>query len=99
MGITADVEAFVTSSGIEAHIEADEKPTDRFQGNLKWFNKEKGYGFIKGDDGRDFFVHHSSIQSKSWDNLRAYQRAEYNVLRDNGRLKAVNVTVPNENMV
>ncbi|MFH1587825.1 MAG: cold shock domain-containing protein [Candidatus Diapherotrites archaeon] len=31
------------------------------EGTVKWFNKDKGFGFIQGDDGTDYFVHHTSL--------------------------------------
>ncbi len=31
------------------------------EGRVKWFNREKGYGFIEGDDGKEYFVHHTSV--------------------------------------
>lgn len=32
------------------------------EGTVKWFNTRKGFGFIKGDDGEDYFVHHTSLE-------------------------------------
>lgn len=38
------------------------------KGTVKWFNKEKGYGFITGEDGKDVFAHYSQIQKKGTKN-------------------------------
>jgi len=48
------------------------------QGTVKWFNAEKGYGFITPDDGgADLFVHHSAIQTQGFRTLQENQRVEY----------------------
>ena len=49
------------------------------QGSVKWFNNEKGYGFIAVDDGSDVFVHYSSIQSEGYKSLDEGQRVEFDV--------------------
>lgn len=47
-------------------------------GVVKWFNSEKGYGFIKPDDGgRDLFVHHTAIQMSGRRNLAEGQRVQF----------------------
>jgi cold shock protein len=52
------------------------------QGTVKWFNSDKGYGFIAPDDGTpDVFVHHSAIEADGFRNLEENQRVEYNVSR------------------
>lgn len=38
-----------------------------YTGTVKWYNQEKGYGFISADDGKDVFVHHSQIKEKGMD--------------------------------
>jgi cold shock protein len=48
------------------------------QGTVKWFNSDKGYGFIAPDDGTaDVFVHHSTIQTEGFRTLTENQRVEY----------------------
>jgi len=71
-----------------------ELPHGRMLGNCKWFNDLKGYGFIGGNDGREYFVHQSSIMSKGYRVLEVNQKVEFEVIIDNDRLKAVNVSAP-----
>ena len=50
------------------------------QGTVKWFNAEKGYGFIaQGDGGADVFVHHSAIEIDGYRTLDEGQAVEYSV--------------------
>lgn len=63
------------------------------QGSVKWFNAEKGYGFIEVDGGEpDVFVHHSAIQMEGYRALEEKQRVEFDIApgRD-GRMQAANV--------
>lgn len=49
-------------------------------GTVKWFNSDKGYGFIKPDDGsKDLFVHHNEIQMDGYKTLNENQKVEYEV--------------------
>ena len=47
------------------------------QGTVKWFNAEKGFGFITQDGGADVFVHFSAIQSDGYKELKENQRVEF----------------------
>ena len=50
------------------------------KGTVKWFNSDKGYGFITPDDGgKDLFVHHSEIKSSGYATLEENQKVEYEV--------------------
>ena len=50
------------------------------QGTVKWFNSDKGYGFIAPDDGTaDVFVHHSAIKESGFRSLQENQRVEFAV--------------------
>ena len=48
-------------------------------GTVKWFNAEKGYGFIEREDGDDLFVHYSAIQTSGYRTLEEGQRVEFDV--------------------
>ncbi|MDR0519825.1 MAG: cold-shock protein [Clostridiales Family XIII bacterium] len=64
-------------------------------GTVKWFNAEKGYGFISNDDGSDdVFVHFSAIQSDGFKSLREGDKVTFDTEpdpKDSGKLRAVNV--------
>ena len=49
------------------------------QGVVKWFNSEKGYGFIQVDNGPDVFVHYSSIVADGYRSLEQDQRVEFEI--------------------
>jgi cold shock protein len=51
------------------------------QGVVKWFNNEKGYGFIRRDSGDDVFVHHSAIQASGFKSLNEGDHVEFNVAK------------------
>ena len=63
----------------------------RTQGTVKWFAEEKGYGFIKRDDGPDVFVHHTAIQGSGFRKLEEGERVEFDVVEDQKGPKAENV--------
>jgi cold shock protein len=49
------------------------------QGTVKWFNADKGYGFIAVDGGKDVFVHYSAILSEGYRSLEQGQRVEFEI--------------------
>jgi CspA family cold shock protein len=51
------------------------------QGSVKWFNNEKGYGFIAVDGGQDVFVHYSAISADGYRSLDEGQRVEFEVVQ------------------
>ena len=60
-------------------------------GKVKWFNAEKGYGFIEREDGGDVFVHFSAIQSEGFKTLEEGQAVEFDVVQVNRGEQAANV--------
>lgn len=65
--------------------------TERFVGTVKWFNNDKGYGFISREDGPDVFVHHTAIQSSGFRSLEEGDRVEFSVEQGAKGLQATNV--------
>lgn len=61
------------------------------KGTVKWFNNQKGYGFITPTDGDDVFVHFSSIQDEGYKSLDEGQTVEFETQQGNKGLEAVNV--------
>jgi len=49
------------------------------EGKVKWFNEQKGYGFIEMDEGGDLFVHYSAIQAEGFKTLQEGQRVSFEV--------------------
>lgn len=62
------------------------------QGTVKWFNSEKGFGFIEIDGGEDVFVHFSAIQGEGFKTLEEGQKVEFEVVDGNRGPQAANVT-------
>ena len=50
------------------------------QGRVKWFNAEKGFGFIEREDGDDVFVHFSAIQQDGYKSLEEGQQVEFDIV-------------------
>lgn len=66
---------------------------ERISGVVKWFNAEKGYGFIRQESGADVFVHYSAIQSTGYRSLNEGDEVEFEVTQGNKGPQASNVVV------
>jgi cold shock protein len=61
-------------------------------GTVKWFNAEKGFGFIEVEGGEDVFVHFSAIQGDGFKSLDEGQRVQFDVVEGNRGSQAANVS-------
>ena len=66
--------------------------SERIIGTVKWFNGDKGYGFIQREDGPDVFVHFKAIQSSGFRTLNEGQKVEFSVEQGPKGLQAAEVT-------
>ncbi len=62
------------------------------RGTVKWFNENKGYGFIQRSQGDDLYVHHSAIESEGYRTLTEGDEVEFEVRSTDSGPKATNVT-------
>lgn len=62
-------------------------------GKVKWFNAEKGFGFITTDEGKDVFVHYSSIVADGFKTLEEGQAVNFDIVDSDRGQQAANVTV------
>lgn len=63
------------------------------KGTVKWFNEEKGFGFITGEDGKDVFVHFSQINKNGFKTLKESEEVEYSVTKSVRGMQAENIIV------
>ena len=61
------------------------------EGIVKWFDEQKGYGFIAVDGGDDVYVHRDAIEAEGFGTLKAGDRVEFDVVRGRKGEQAVNV--------
>jgi CspA family cold shock protein len=79
----AEVAALVPKTGVQSNMA---------QGTVKWFNAEKGFGFIAQEDGGDdVFVHYSAIQTQGYKSLDENQKVEFDVTQGPKGPQAENV--------
>ena len=63
-------------------------------GTVKWFNAQKGYGFIRPNDGgKDVFVHISAVERAGLGTLNEGQKVKYDIARDRGKDAAANLAL------
>ena len=63
-------------------------------GKVKWFNPQKGYGFISPDDGKkDIFVHISALEKSGINSLNENDKVSYDEARNNGKISAANIKI------
>ena len=63
------------------------------QGTVKWFNDQKGFGFISAEDGNDYFVHHSSILGEGFKTLKEGANVQFDIEKTDRGPRAVQVSV------
>jgi len=84
-------------------VEGDAPTEGKMVGTVKWFNVEKGFGFIAPKDGEgvteDLFVHQSAIHSNGFRSLMEGEDVEFKMVEEGGKMKATDVSGPNGDFV
>ena len=81
----------VTYTRLGTQAAEKSKSMNKEQGTVKWFNPEKGYGFIERKSGGDVFVHQSAILTEGYRTLEQGQSVEFEVVKGEKGLQAANV--------
>ncbi len=63
------------------------------QGTVKWFNAEKGFGFIEVEGGKDVFVHYSAISGEGFKSLQEGQKVQFDIVEGQRGEQAANVVI------
>tara|TARA_Y100000590_G_scaffold153328_1_gene176047 strand:+ start:340 stop:552 length:213 start_codon:yes stop_codon:yes gene_type:complete len=66
--------------------------SDKMQGQVKWFDSRKGFGFIELEGQKDIFVHFSEIQSEGYKTLRDGEKVEFEIEESDNGARAKSVT-------
>jgi len=77
----------LTAAGLAARLFGGIK----MKGTVKWFNNQKGYGFISDESGKDVFVHYSGLNMEGFKSLDEGQQVEFDVVNGEKGPQAVNV--------
>ena len=62
-----------------------------FKGTVKWFNNQKGYGFIQDEDGKDIFVHYTGLDMEGFRSLDEGNKVEFDIVEGENGLQASHV--------
>jgi CspA family cold shock protein len=88
--VRGDAEPSISDFSIY-HRRTREVSMARMQGTVKWFSKDKGFGFIQREGESDVFVHHTAIEGTGFRTLEEGEKVEFDVVEDPKGLKAQNV--------